>query len=129
MGRERYWAGHLAVAYDHLVPSQVVVSIGTFDGKSVQLAVRGNLPDPADVSVASGLVVYELVGYEYWAGDEPWDRVSLVSRLEARNRDSDVMGVVLFQLLDDRTLKVETFPRQTASQVSGFTNAALIYER
>ena len=127
--RDRYWAGHLAVAYDHLDPSHVVISLGTFDGASAQVAVRGNAPDPADVSVTSGLVVYELVGYDYWVGDERWDRVSLVSGLEARHRDSDVRGVVLFQLLDDRTLKVETFPGKSASEVAGFTNAALMYER
>lgn len=38
-------------------------------------------------------------------------------------------GVVLFQLLDDRTLKVETFPGKTAAQVDGFTESALLYER
>lgn len=127
--RDRYWAGHLAVAYDYLDPSHVVISLGTFDGVSTQVAVRGNAPDPADVSVASGLVAYELVSYDYWVGDERWDRVSLASGLEARNRDSDVRGVVLFQLLDDRTLKVETFPGKSASEVAGFTIAALTYER
>ena len=129
VNRDRYWAGHLAVAYDHLDPSHVVISLGTFDGASAQVAVRGNAPDPADISVASGLVVYELVDYEYWVGDERWDRVSLVSGLEARNSDSYVQGVVLFQLLDDRTLKVETFPGKSASEVADFTNAALTYER
>ena len=55
--------------------------------------------------------------------------MSLVTGIEARNQDSDVRGVVLFQLLDDRTLKVETFPGKSASEVAGFTNAALMYER
>ena len=127
--RECYWAGHLTAAYDHLDPSHVVISIGTFDGVSVQLAVRGNSPDPAEVTVASGLVAYEFVSYDYWVGDARWDRVSLVSGLDARNRDSDVRGTVLFQLLDDRTLKVETFPGSSAVEVAGFTSAALMYER
>lgn len=106
-----------------------MISLGTFDGASVQAAVRGNAPDPADVSVTSGLVGYELVGYDYWVGDLRWDRMSLVTGIEARNQDSDVRGVVLFQLLDDRTLKVETFPGKSANEVAGFTNAALMYER
>ncbi|MDP6606623.1 MAG: hypothetical protein QF664_10250 [Dehalococcoidia bacterium] len=126
---QRYWAGHLAIAYDHLVPSHVVISIGTFDGKSVQLAVRGNTPDPADVSVASGLVVYELVGYDRWAGSQPWDGESLVTGLEARNRDSGVRGTVLLQLVEDRRLRVEAFPGKSASEVTGFTAAALMYQR
>lgn len=92
-------------------------------------ALERDAPDPADVSVASGLVVYELVSYDYWVGDERWDRVSLVSGLEARDRTSDVRGVVLFQLIGDRQLRVESFPGKSASEVPSFTDAALMYER
>jgi hypothetical protein len=127
--RDRYWAGHLAVAYDLFDPSHVVVSIGTFDGLSAQYAVAGNGPDPRDVSVESGIVTYELVRYDYYAAGERWDRVSLVKPIEARNYDDQVEGVVLFQLLDDGTLKVETFPGKFATQVDGFSAVALIYER
>ncbi len=127
--RDRYWAGHLAVAYDLFDPSHIVVSIGTFDGVSKQFGVLGNAPDPRDVSVESGLVAYELVDYDYYVDDQRWDRVSLVKGIEARNSDTAVSGVVLFQLVDDRTLLVETFPGKTASQVGGFTDAALTYER
>jgi len=47
---------------------------------------------------------------------------------EERLLDGDAERV-WFQLVDDRTLKVETFPGKTASQVEGFTASALIYER
>ena len=127
--RDRYWAGHLAVAYDLFDPSHVVVSIGTFGGVSAQLGVRGNAPDPRDVSTESGVVMYELVDYDYYIDGERWDRVSLVKGIEARNLDGHISGVVLFQLVDDRTLRVETFPGKTAPQVDGFTASALIYER
>lgn len=127
--RDRYWAGHLAVAYDLFDPSHVVVSIGTFDGVSVQYGVQTNTPDPREVSTESGVVVYELVAYDYYIDGERWDRVSLVKGIEARNADGPIFGVVLFQLVDDRTLMVETFPGKTASQVDGFTASALIYER
>ncbi len=127
--RDRYWAGHLAVAYDLFDPSHVVVSIGTFDGVSAQLAVRGNAPDPRNVSIESGVVMYELVDYDYYVEGERWDRVSLAKGIEARNLDGRISGVVLFQLVDDRTLRVETFPGKTAPQVDGFTASVLIYER
>ncbi len=127
--RDRYWAGHLAIAYDLFDPSHVVVSIGTFDGVSAQLAVRGNAPDPRNVSIESGVVMYELVEYDYYVEGERWDRVSLAKDIEARNLDERISGVVLFQLVDDRTLRVETFPGKTAPQVDGFTASALIYER
>ena len=127
--RDRYWAGHLAIAYDLFDPSHVVVSIGTFDGVSAQLAVRGNAPDPRSVSIESGVVMYELVDYDYYVEGERWDRVSLAKGIEARNLDGRISGVVLFQLVDDRTLRVETFPGKTAPQIAGFTASALIYER
>ena len=38
-------------------------------------------------------------------------------------------GVALFQLVEDRKLKVETFAGKTAAEVSGFTANARIYER
>ncbi len=125
----RYWAGHLAVAYDHLDPSLVVISLETFDGASAQFAVRGNAPNPTDVSVDSGPIAYELVRYDYWVGDAPWDRVSLVHGIEARGVDGPIHGVVLFELLAPRTLMLEVFVGKTAAQVDGFTAAALIYER
>ena len=127
--RERYWAGHLAIAYDLFDPSHVVIPIGTFDGASAQYGVRGNAPDPSDVSVESGVVSYELVDYDYYTDGERWDRVSLVKGIEARNTDGRIYGVVLFQLVDDRTLKVETFPGEIGSQVEGFSSSALTYER
>lgn len=127
--RERYWAGHLAVAYNYLDPSHVIVSMGTYEGSSAQFGVRGNRPDPADVTTASGAVIYELVDYDYYAGEERWDRVSHTYGLEARNYDDRVHGVVMFQLIDDRTLKVETFPGKTAAEVNGFTSDARDYER
>ena len=55
--------------------------------------------------------------------------MSLVKGIDARNIDGRIYGVVLLQLVDDRTLKVETFPGKTASQVGEFTASALIYER
>ena len=41
----------------------------------------------------------------------------------------EMRGVALFQLIEPRKLKVEIFPDKTATQVTGFTSAALMYER
>ncbi len=127
--QERYWSGHLAIAYNLFDPSHVMVSIGTFDGVSVQYGVRGNTPDPADVSMDSGVVKYELVDYDFYVDGDRWDRMSLVKGISVTNYDTATHGVVLFELLDDRTLQVETFPGRTAEQVGGFTDQALLYER
>jgi len=76
-----------------------------------------------------GRIVYELVRYEYWVDGEPWDGVSLVKGIEARNDDRSTHGIVMFELLDNTTLRVETFPGATAAEVDGFTDAARLYER
>ena len=125
---DRYWAGHLTVAYDSIDPDHIVVSIGTFIDSAEQFGVSGNSPDPANVSVETGLVKYELVGYDHYNGDEVWDSVTLVKGLKVKN-NNDVSGVVLFQLIEDQKLKVEIFPNETAETVSSFTEDVMIYER
>ncbi len=124
----RYWAGHLTIAYDSIDPDHIIVSIGTFVDSADQFGVSGNSPDPANVSVETGLVKYELVGYGYYNGDEEWDIITLVKGLKVKNND-DVRGVVLFQLIEDQKLKVEIFPNETAETVSGFTEDSMIYVR
>ena len=90
--------------------------------------VKSNSPDPADVSVATGQILYELVDYDYYDGDVRWDRESLVRGLKLRNSDF-VQGVVLFQLTENRRLKVEIFPDTIAAGVGTFTENAMIYVR
>jgi len=115
--QDRYWSGHLSASYDLFDPTHVVISIGTFDGVSLQAGVAGNAPDPREVTVDTGRIVYELVRYEYWVDGEPWDGVSLVKGIEARNDDRSTHGIVMFELLDNTTLRVETFPGATAAEV------------
>ena len=123
-----YWLGHLAFAYDYIVPSHIIASFGDYAGQQKQFGVSGNSPDPADVSVAVGLVKYDLVSYEYYNGATRWDRSTLVKGLTMQN-DTFVDGVVLVQLVEDRRLKMEIFHGQSSTSVSGFTGAALFYVR
>ena len=124
-----YWSTHLAFAYDHLDPSLIIVSIGDFNGEAKQFAVKGNAPDPATVSTASGLVKYELVAGGYLTEEgKDWDRVSFAKISKGFGYDQ-VAGVALVQMISDRKIKLEVFPGKTASQVSGFTENAKIYER
>ena len=125
---ERYWAGHLSFSYDHIDHSMVKVSIGTFAGRSEQMAVLGNRPDPADVGIGDGIVTYELVQPDYWVGGERWDRMTLEKGIEARP-GGFILGTVLVQLLEDRVLLFEAFPGISADQVDGFTEAAVRFTR
>ncbi len=126
----KYWTGHLSFVYDYIDPERVVISIAGYGGQdSKQFGLRGNVPDPADVDVGSGLVEYELVDYEYVTPDgKVWDMSSVVNGLKTRSNEM-VSGVVLVQMTGNRKIKFEAFPGKIASEVDGFTANAKIYER
>ena len=125
-----YWQEHLAIAYDYFDPERVVFSIANYDEKdSHQFGVKGNSPNPSEIGVDYGLIKYELVEYDYITPNgNPWDRKSLVKGLKTKSTDI-VQGVLLVQVLDNKKIKLETFPGKTASQVNGFSDNAKIYER
>ena len=124
-----YWSTHLAFAYDGLDPSLIIVSMGNFNGEAMQFAVKGNMPNPRDVDISTGLVKYELVPWQYLAEKEEWNRMDFAKITGSKRFDEQIAGVVLVQMLEDRKIKFEAFPNKKASEVSGFTEKAKIYER
>ena len=131
-GEYNYWSNHLALTYDAIYPSHIIFSIGTFTtkGEGKQFGVKGNGPDPATIDKGSGLIKYELVTFDYKTRTgKNWDRISYASNLKSVNNDDQIRGAALLQLVEDRKLKVEVFPGKTATEVSGFTNNAVTYER
>jgi len=88
---------------------------------------------PADVSVETGLVKYELVGWvyvrrstgEHWGGVTRPAYDDIVVEIYRQHVD----GTVLFKLLEDHRLKSEAFPGLQAHQVDGFTSEAEVYEQ
>jgi len=125
-----YWQGHLAIAYDYLDPERIVFSIAGYNEEdSKQFGVKGNSPNPSEISIEDGLIKYELVEYDYITpSGSPWDRKSLVKGLKTTSNEI-VQGIVLVQVLDNRKIKFEVFPGKTASQVDEFTLNVKIYER
>ena len=125
-----YWGTHLAFAYDGLDPSLIIVSMGDYAGDAKQFAVKGNAPDPRGVDATDGITKYELVQYGYLTDkNEEWNGWNFAKISKAYGHDEQVNGVAMVQMLEDRKIKFETFPGKTASQVSGFTENAKIYER
>jgi len=129
-GSEGYWNGHLSIVPDGNDPTQVIVSIGDFNGQAEQFAVIGNTPDPATVSTNTGLVKYELGQIVYYSGDtgKVWDRLTYLPHLRTKASDF-AAGTILVQLISPRVLQVEVFPDKTAAQTSTFTTNANLYER
>ena len=121
------YAGHLALAYDSIDPKALIFSIGDYQGKPTQFAIKGNDPDWATVDQSSGVVKYELAKEQYsTATGKPWDfTYSPGVKLSAGSSQA----TVLLQLIEKQKMKVEVFPGKTPAQVSGFTGAALIYNR
>ena len=121
-----YWRGHLAFAYDHIDPAQVRISIGADVGIPVDACgvcmgvygIRLNSPDPARISVESGLVALELVA----RNKEP-------DTPRTYNQEDEVLGVLLVQMIEDRTIRFEVFPDKIGSQVTTFTEKAVKYHR
>ena len=128
-GSEGYWKTHLAIAYDAIDPSAIIVSIGDWQGEAKQFGVQGNNPDPKDISIDSGLVKYELIQFSWMsANGDPWDHDSYVPDLVFKPFEN-IQGVVLLQMIDKRMLRMEIFPGKTADEVTDFTDNARIYKR
>ncbi len=127
--RDSFWTSQLSIVYDHLDPTQIRFSIGDYNGKPAQFGVAGNTPDPATVDKNSGLVKYELVSYAYSGSDSiPWDQQTPIKNIQGKNQ-TQIQGVVLVQMQEDRKIKFESFPGKRADQVSGFSEKAITYER
>ncbi|MDB4877946.1 MAG: hypothetical protein JWM41_4392 [Gemmatimonadetes bacterium] len=114
-GGGTYWTGHLSLAYGNIDPALVMISMAFPDGSSRQWVVEGNTPDPAAITVSSGVVKYEV---KNWSGDSVRTSVSL-----------PIAGVFAVQVLAGRQLRAEFFPGLRASTVAGFDAAARTYER
>lgn len=111
-GQLAYWGGHLTFAYHHIDPTKITVSLGDFDsderafrGQPRQFWVKGNAPDPAQISAprgatkSSGLVKYELVWAKLGSNGQTFE---LPDPDRGASRLDDIHGVVLAQLVEDR---------------------------
>lgn len=130
--QDAYWRGHASFIPNGLDSTQIMISLGTFDGGTTgyQFSVKGNSPDPMEVSVTTGLVKYELVDTLFLTADgQQWDNSEYAGPIHVDPVNDHVQGVLLVQLLEDRVLKVETFAGKTADDVTGFTAVAKMYER
>lgn len=128
-GTPEYWAGHLSIAYSYLDPTQIRIAIGFDTGIREDLycrgcygsyGVRGNDPDPASVGPEFGLVKYELMSKLDSADSDPMKKEQV---------GSTSLGTFLVQHLGARTIRVEVVPGNAPSEISGFSDASLIYHR
>jgi hypothetical protein len=118
-GRPGTWARQLAFVPDVRQPSAVRVSIGGTVAPVGLFGVGSGAPDPATVTVNSGLMKYELLPFD---AREP-------SRKGPTGQQAENSGVLLVQLVNATRLKVEYVSGQPASAVERFTSKAALYVR
>lgn len=129
-----YFKNHLSFAPDLYDPRHFVISIGSLynqtEGETnMQHMTLANSPLPEDVGVETGLVKYDLVGWEYLKADgSPWNGFSLTKGPTVK-RHKRVTGSVLVQMIGSRKLKFEVFPGKTSAEATSFTAKAKIYGR
>ncbi len=132
-GKKEYWGGHLSIAPDHVDPSAMIFSVGTWDGgEPKQFLIRTGAPDPATVGVETGAVKYDLVQADWQTADgKPWDRKVITKGPKAipNANANNFGGCAVLQLMQTREVKVETFPNQRCAAVSDFSAQAKIYRR
>lgn len=123
-----YWDTHLAFVHDFVDTDQIRVSIGYDTGiaENGPFGIKVNSPNPKDVGVSTGLIKYELVALKD-VGEE-FNIITQGKAVYTRNSDK-VVGTLLVQMIDNRSIKIEAFPEKTASQVSMFTENARTYKR
>lgn len=128
---EDYYKTHLAITYDGMDPTQIVVSLGNYQGQPKQFAVQGNKPDPAEIDQKTGLIKYELSQISYYLSDtgQIWNGLEGYKPHIRMRANQNVEGTILLQLTDKRQLKMEVFPNKLRSQVGDFDDKALTYER
>lgn len=123
----RYWNGHLSISYDHIDPAEIRISIGrdvglTFDdcrSCGGVYAVKANSPDPATITIADGIVRYEMTGRMQPSAENRERSVS----------DGVVLGTFLAQVVDDATIRVEFVLGASADTAHAFSGDAVLYRR
>lgn len=116
-GSPAIWAKQLAFAYDVHQPQARLVSIGGTIAPASLYGLSAVSPDPAEISVTSGLVRLLLTRPDPGQTTPP------------RGKAMSVPGVLLVQMFAPNRVKVEFFHDRTGEEVTGFTESARIYER
>jgi len=101
------WDKELSFAFDIQHPSVVLVSIGGTIGMVGKWTLQPGAILPSQVSVANGKIAYQL----YSAG--------------GISADPNQRGLMIVQMIDDKHIKVETFPDSKAADASFDANAKM----
>ncbi len=116
-GSPQIWAKQLAFAYDVHRPRARLVSIGGTIAPAGLYGLSAVSPDPAEISVKSGLLRLVLTIPEFRETAPP------------SHKATSAAGILLVRMLTPNRVKVEFFPGRRSEEIVGFTGSAKVYER
>lgn len=131
---QNYFKTHLSFAPDLYDPAYFRVSIGSLytlpNQTDMQHVTLTNSPNPKDVSVKTGLVKYDLIGWTYSkTNGSNWDQMAFAKDVSLKPQPSNHFGCAAVQMTADRELKFEVFAGKQCSAVSGFNSKYKSYTR
>lgn len=112
-GGQGGWDKQIAFVYDPIYPAKIRISIGGVLSMTGVYGVQDTANDPANVSVSSGKVSYQLYGFD--------------PNNKGQNSPGQ-QGLLIVQMTDDNTVKVETF-KGSADATAEFDSGAQTYVR
>ncbi len=128
------WDGSLSWAPDGLDPDTWLFAVGRFNDRGSVIGITRDNVSPTSLTPGSAPVAlelydfdYETDGGEFFSRDDPAQR-RFAPRLRAVP-NAEKLGVVVLQLVDDTTLKVEKRPGADADATPEFTGTPLTYTR
>lgn len=131
---QNYFKTHLSFAPDVYDPSYFRVSIGSLytlpNQSDMQHITATNAPDPKNVAVDSGMVKYDLIGWNYSMKDgSPWDQMGPAKGVTLKPDSSRFYGCAAAQLKSAGELTFEVFAGKHCSSISAFDSSAKTYTR
>ena len=103
------WDKHLSFVYDVWDPQPIRIAVGgSLEIPATVYQVYGNSPDPADVSLKDGKVIYHIQGTEEYG-------------------ETSIKATLLVEMIDNETIKVEGFNGWISNPT--FTENAKYYMR
>ncbi len=123
-----YWSGHLALVPDSQEPSKLRVSIGdgfVSAGMPSIWGVTGDSPLFESVTNLSGPTTYELRRLLPCDGSD----INVKGRAREFLCNQESVGILLIELIDHRTMRVEVFYQVASSNGLSFSGNARTYVR
>ena len=123
-----YWSGHLALVPDSQEPSKLRVSMGdgfVTAGMPSIWGVTGDSPRFETVTASSGLITYELRRLLPCDGSD----INVKGRAREFLCNQESAGILLIELIDDWTMRVEVFFQIGSADGLDFSGNARTYAR